>query len=260
MAWDPGQYLKFDDERFRPGRDLIARIPLTAPKQIVDLGCGTGDLTSELAARWPAAHIVGLDSSTDMLATAKSRHASLDWVLGDIGAWSADLSAAGAADLIFTNAALHWLPDHRQLFVRLVARLAPGGVLAVQMPRNFDQPSHRLMAAVAADGPWAERLAGAIRPWPVLDPAAYRLLLTPLSAAVDIWETIYWHVLDGDNPVLEWVRATGLRPYLEALSEAERPAFEADYGARLAAAYPKQPDGKTLLPFRRLFLIIVRAE
>jgi len=256
MAWDPGQYLKFDDERIRPGRDLIGRIPSTAPRRIIDLGCGTGDLTAELAARWPDAQVSGLDSSPDMLATAQSRHPSVDWISSDIAAWSPDMTF----DLIFSNAALHWLSDHRDLFPRLVASLAPGGVLAVQMPRNFDQPSHRLMNTVAEDGPWADRMADAIQPWPMLEPATYRLLLTPLSAAVDIWETIYWHVLDGDDPVLEWVRSTGLRPYLAALTDTERPAFEAAYAARLREAYPKQPDGKTLLPFRRLFLVAVRAE
>jgi trans-aconitate 2-methyltransferase len=164
---------------------------------------------------------------------------------------------AAGYDLLYSNAALHWLPDHAALLPRLLAALPPGGVLAAQMPRNFDAPSHALLRAVADEGPWAPRLAGALRA-PVAAPDWYYDLLAPQTASLDIWESEYLHVLDGDDPVLDWTRATALRPVIAALDPAEQAAFEADYARRLRAAYPRRPDGRTLFPFRRLFLVATR--
>lgn len=252
MSWSPSHYCKFAGPRLRPGLDLIAQIPETAPRRIVDLGCGTGDLTALLAGRWPEAAVTGLDSSPEMLARAAAAHPAPTWVEGDIALWA----PAEAHDLIFSNAALHWLDDHAALFPRLLGFLAPGGVLAVQMPRNFESPSHALLRAVAAEPRRAGRLA--LRAEPVREPAVYYNLLAGRAESLEIWETEYLHVLEGETPVLDWVRGTALLPVLEALTGAELEAFLAEYQARLAAAYPRRPDGRTLFPFRRLFIVARR--
>lgn len=253
--WDPTQYLKFSDHRLRPALDLLARIPHEAPRRIHDLGCGPGTITRLLAERWPGAVVTGVDSSPEMLAKARREVPGLAFDLADIAGWS----PPQPADLLFSNATLHWLDDHASLLPRLFSLLAAGGVLAIQMPSNRESPSHLLIDEAARAGPWRDKLAG-LRPTyrSVETPESYYRILAPLAAALDIWETSYLHALEGDNPVVEWTKGTALRPYLEALAEPERGAFLAAYAARVAAAYPKQPDGRTLLPFRRLFIVAAR--
>jgi trans-aconitate 2-methyltransferase len=237
----------------RPALDLLQRIPAElTPRRAIDLGCGTGEITLALKARWPDAEVLGLDSSAAMLDKARALGGAVDWVQADIADWS----PAQAFDLIFSNAALQWLDGHEALFPRLLAALAPGGVLAVQMPRNFAAPSHRLMRETASEGPWRDRLSKVLRTEPVLPPERYYDLLAPIASELDLWETEYLHLLEGETPVLDWVKGTGLRPLLDALADPqERAAFMAQYQERLAEAYPRRPDGKTLFPFRRLFLV-----
>jgi trans-aconitate 2-methyltransferase len=251
-SWDPNQYLKFTDHRLRPALDLLSQIPLADPRSVYDLGCGPGNITRLLAERWPNARVVGVDSSADMLAKARMEAASVVFEQADIARWS----PPAPADLLFTNATLHWLDDHAALLPRLAAQLAPAGVLAIQMPDNRASPSHLLMDEAAAAGPWHAKLAR-LRPvyGSMQSPDAYYRMLAPVAAQVDIWETTYLHVLEGDNPVVEWTKGTALRPYLDALDEPERAAFLAAYAARIATAYPKQPDGRTLLPFKRIFIV-----
>jgi trans-aconitate 2-methyltransferase len=252
MSWDPQQYARFAGQRLRPALDLIARIPLASPRKVVDLGCGTGNVTRILRSRWPGAEITGVDGSPQMLAEAmRAGEADIAWQQADLAAWN----PAAKHDLVFSNAALHWLDDHAALFAKLGRAIAAGGVLAVQMPRNFAAPSHTLMHDLAASPPWRDALAGLLRPLPVLAPEAYYRLLAPHARTLDIWETEYLQILEGENPVAEWTKGTWLAPLLAALSPDARAAFEAEYRLRVAAAYPRQPDGKTLFPFRRLFIV-----
>jgi trans-aconitate 2-methyltransferase len=251
--WDPAQYLKFSGPRLQPALDLLARIPSEAPKIVYDLGCGTGSLTRMLAERWPAARIVGIDGSAAMLDQARrgANGRNLSWVEADIRRWRAD----ALADVIYSNAALHWLDDHTTVFPHILTQLAPGGVLAVQMPHNFAAPSHTCLAATIESGPWRERLSPMLRHAPVAAPADYHALIAPCVRRLDIWETEYLHVLEGDNPVVEWIKGSALRPFLDTLGGEERERFLADYGARIRAAYPPQGSGATLFPFRRLFIL-----
>jgi len=258
MAWDPAQYLKFGDERLRPGFDLLARVGELPPGALYDLGCGTGVHARAIAARWPDRVVTGVDRSPEMLARAAAEPGAILWHEADIATWSAPEKAA----LIFSNATLQWLRDHERLFPHLMRQLVPGGVLAVQMPRNFGQASHRLMRETAADGPWRAPLApilggeAILRDEPVAPPEVYYDRLSSLaSGGVDIWETDYLHILAGADPVFEWVRGTALRPVLDALDDAQRKAFSAAYAAKLRDAYPGRADGKTLFPFRRLFMV-----
>jgi trans-aconitate 2-methyltransferase len=250
-VWDPGQYLKYGDERLRPGFDLLARVSELPPGDLWDLGCGTGAHLRVIAARWPGRRAVGFDSSAEMLAKGAAEAPSLEWCEGRVETWRPETPPA----LVFSNAMLHWVDDHATVFPRLFAALAPGGVLAVQMPRSYEQPSHVLMREVAGSGAWAARLAPLLRPEPAGPPTLYYDLLAPLARELDIWETEYQHVLRGAAPVLEWVRGTALRPLLEALEPGERPDFESAYAARLERAYPRRPDGTTLFPFRRIFIV-----
>jgi len=251
-SWDPNQYLKFADHRLRPALDLMAQIALEAPRRIYDLGCGPGTITRLLAERWPGAAVTGIDSSADMLAKARREAPGVLFELADIAHWS----PPAPADLLFTNATLHWLDDHAALLPRLAALLAPGGVLAIQMPDNRQSPSHLLMDEAAAAGPWHATLAHVRSAYGSMQSAdAYYRILAPVTRQLDIWETTYLHVLEGDNPVVEWTKGTALRPYLDALAEPERAAFLAAYASHIAAAYPRQPDGRTLLPFKRIFIV-----
>ena len=256
MSWDPAIYSAFAQPRLRPALDLLTRIDMAAPARVVDLGCGTGNVTRLLAARWPQAQVTGVDSSPEMLKAARDGGGGVTYVQGDMGEWAADQPL----DVLFSNAALHWLGGHGGLFPRLLAMVTPGGVLAVQMPHNHYAASHRLMAEAAEAGPWRHVLAPLAARFPVFEPSFYYDLLAPLAAAVDIWETEYLHVLEGEDPVVAWTMGTALRPVLAALegNSAWTEGFLAEYRRRIAAAYVPRADGKTLLPFRRLFLVVRR--
>jgi len=253
MSWNPQQYSRFAGQRLRPALDLIARIPLEHPQTVVDLGCGTGNVTRLLRSRWPGARITGVDGSAQMLAEARKEPADIGWEQSELGAWHPQ----GKYDLVFSNAALHWLDDHPGLFARLAGYTAPDGVLAVQMPRNFGAPSHTLMYQLASSPPWRDALAHVLRTMPVLERAAYYRLLAPRTRSLDIWETEYLQILEGENPVAEWTKGTWLAPLLAALAADARAAFEAAYRELVAKAYPRQADGNTLFPFRRLFIVAV---
>jgi len=251
VAWDPAQYLKFADHRLRPAIDLLNRIDLDRPAEIYDLGAGAGNVTRLLKARWPQARVTGVDDSPTMLAKAAATAPEIAWEQADLAGWA----PPRPADLIYSNAALHWLTGHERVFPALLGGLASGGVLAVQLPRNFEAPSHTLIAETALAGPWRARLEPLLRRSPVADPAFYYGVLAPKAAALDIWETEYLQVLEGRDPIKEWTKGTWLKPLLDALEEPERSRFEALYAERVARAYPVQADGRTLFPFRRLFII-----
>lgn len=258
-TWDPEQYLTFGGHRLRPALELLLRIPLAEPARVVDLGCGAGNVTTHLRARWPRAEILGIDNSPQMLEEAAASfirvaEPGVTWLEADLTTWKPD----SPPDVLYANASLHWVEDQRGLFSRLMGWLAPGGVLAVQMPRNFGQPSHTLMNDAAASGPWAERLARVEQRVPVEDPEFYHDLLAPLSTQVDVWETRYLQVLTGENPVAEFTKGSWLKPKLDALEEPWKSEFEAEYRRLVLAAYPPRKDGATLFPFTRLFMIAVK--
>jgi trans-aconitate 2-methyltransferase len=253
VSWNPDQYLMFAAPRLRPAVDLLAAVPAAEPRIVYDLGCGAGNVTRLLAQRWPQAELTGVDDSAAMLAKAAEVLPGARWLQQGLAGWQ----APAPADVIYSNAALHWLDDHARLFPRLLGQLAPGGVLAVQMPRNFGAPSHTLIADTVRAGPWHAHLEPLLAPSPVADPAFYYDLLSPRVARLDIWETEYLQVLDGPDPVKEWTKGTWLKQFLDALDEPQRAAFEADYARRLREPYPMRADGKTLFPFRRLFIVAV---
>jgi trans-aconitate 2-methyltransferase len=251
-SWDPAQYERYKAYRDRPALDLMVQIPSDlAPREIWDLGCGTGEHAALLKRRHPKARLHGLDSSPDMLARGRERPEDIDWVEQGVQDWA----PATPPDLVFSNAALHWLPDHDRLFPRLVASLAPGGVLACQMPVSWVAPWHVLMRETAADGPWAQALAKVEGVRPLGSPEDYYGWLAPLCDRVDVWSTTYLHALTGEDPIVDWMLGSGLRPYVEALnSDADRSLFLDAYRRRLTPVFPRRSDGTTLLPFPRLFL------
>ena len=251
MAWDPAQYLKFADQRLRPAIDLLNRIDVDDPADIVDLGAGAGNVTRMLKERWPGARVTGVDDSQEMLDKAAAVAPEITWARADLASWR----PPRPADIIYSNAALHWLDGHERLFPALLSSVAPGGVLAVQLPRNFSAVSHTSISEAARSGPWRAKLEPLLRPAPVAEPAFYYGLLAPRAATLDMWETEYLQVMEGDNPVKEWTKGTWLRPLLAALEEPERSRFEAHYAELVARAYPRRPDGRTLFPFRRLFIV-----
>lgn len=253
--WSAATYLRFEDERTRPSADLLARVGVETPKRVVDLGCGPGNSTELLAKRFSDAEVVGLDSSPDMLAAARKRLPEVKFVEGDVTTWT----PKQPVDLLFANAVLQWLPDHETLFPRLLKLVASNGALAVQMPDNLDEPSHATMREVARDGEWAERLAkAAASRTRILSAETYYDLLAPHASAVDIWRTTYVHPLDGAGAIAGWLKATGLRPFLDPLSEDERETFLERYAERVGAFYPERAGGKVLLRFPRLFMVAKR--
>jgi trans-aconitate 2-methyltransferase len=251
MTWSPTQYTKFEAERNRPILDLLAQIPNLAVRTAADLGCGPGNSTELLQRRFPDAAIIGIDSSADMIAAARTRLPQATFAVADIAGWT----EPGPFDVILANASLQWVPDHAAVFPRLVAKLAPGGVLAVQMPDNLEEPAHRLMRDIAADGPWAGKLAAAAGARAERQEADWYVRHLRTAGA----RTTYYHPLAGGAAaVVEWFKATGLRPFLGPLDAAEREGFLERYQAAIAAAYPSLPDGTVLLPFPRLFIIATR--
>jgi trans-aconitate 2-methyltransferase len=253
--WSAEQYLKFEDERTRPARDLLAQIPLTAPGKVVDLGCGPGNSTELLVRRWPDASVVGIDTSADMLRQARERLPGRKFVEANIAHWA----PSAGTDVIFANAVFQWVPDHIRHLGRLIGGLAQGGALAVQMPDNLDEPTHIMMREVAFQEPWRAQLAKAAELRDVLPKAGvYYDALRPLCSRLEIWHTVYNHALDDAGQIVEWVKGTGLRPFVEPLDLPARKAYLAAYTARIAAAYPPQADGKVLLRFPRLFIVAVK--
>ena len=254
-SWNPDQYLRFSDERTRPCRELAAAVSLSAPRRITDLGCGPGNSTAALIARWPDATVVGLDSSEAMIATARKAAPHLTFAVGDIAGWR----AIEEQDIVFSNAALQWVPDHEALYPHLFAQVARGGALAVQVPFNPDAEAHRAMRDVAAMARFRDRFVAPVRTWHVHPREFYYDILAPTASRVDLWATEYMHVVQDAAAIVEWYRGTGLRPYLDRLDDAaERDAFLREYLARVEQAYAPRPDGRILFPFRRLFLVAYR--
>lgn len=258
--WDPSQYAKFGDHRLRPALELLSRIPAEEPRLVYDLGCGPGNVTRIIAERWPNARVVGVDNSPQMLAKAAAEPSRVEWVEADVHQWEPEQ----APDIIYSNATLQWVDGHETLFPRLFGHLGPGGCFAAQMPLSRDAVSHRLMVEVLRDGGAGggplgpPALVGTMsRKW-VLDADQYYDLLCTQSSTVDIWHTEYLQILKGEDPVLEWVKATGLRPVVNGLDQPKRERYLEQYGERLRAAYPQRADHHTLYPFRRLFIVAQR--
>jgi trans-aconitate 2-methyltransferase len=254
-VWSATQYLKFEDERSRPAAELLARVPLAEPRRIVDIGCGPANSTELLLARYPGAEVVGLDSSPEMLAAARKRLPRMTFVEADATLWTPD----APVELLYSNATFQWVRGHRDVAKRLLATLPAGGVLALQMPDNLSEPTHRLMHEVALKGPWRQKFAAPIEREEIPQATVYYDLLKPLAAKVDIWTTIYNHPLADAAAILEWVRGTGLRPYLARLTPDEERAYLADYLTRLRDAYAPLIDGRVLLRFPRLFIVAVKS-
>jgi trans-aconitate 2-methyltransferase len=256
MSWSPEQYMIFENERTRPVRDLLNAVAPLDAHSVVDLGCGPGNSTEVLAARFPDSTVTGLDSSHDMIAEARNRLPQWRFDVATIETWD----DPGPFDVILANAVLQWVPNHEILLPYLISKLAPGGNLAVQMPDNLDEPAHRLMRDVAAQGPWAAKLASAAASRTAVRNAGwYYRLLKPHCSRVDVWRTVYHHPLAGGaDGIVEWFKGSGLLPFLSPLAEDEQSAYLDRYRASVARAYPAQPDGTVLLPFPRLFVVATR--
>lgn len=254
-TWDATLYLRFEKERLQPAIDLAARVALDSPQRIVDLGCGPGTSTAVLARRWPGAALTGVDTSQAMLATARNDFPQWEWIAADIGTWEAHQPF----NLVFSNAALQWVPDHRRQFARLFDQVAPGGAFAAQVPDNRDAPAHALMRELASSEAWRGFFGSPPRTWHSHTSEFYYDVLSPRASDVDIWTTEYLHVLDSLDGVVEWYRGTGLRPWLDALPDEDaRRRFLADYRRLLAPHFAPRADGRVLFPFPRLFIVAYR--
>ncbi|MBV8914082.1 MAG: trans-aconitate 2-methyltransferase [Acetobacteraceae bacterium] len=254
MSWSPQQYTRFEDDRTRPVRDLLAAVPDGGPARAIDLGCGPGNSTEVLLQRFPAAQVSGLDNSPEMIEAARERLPGVSFALGDILAWD----DPGPFGVILSNAVLQWVPGHDRLLPRLVDRLGEGGSVAVQMPDNMAEPAQTLMREIAASGPWASKIGGEQRT-SLGTPGWYYEVLRPLCRRVDIWRTTYFHVLPGGvDAIVEWFKGSGLRPFLAPLDPEERAEYLRRYRDGIASAYPVLPDGAALLPFPRLFAVATR--
>jgi trans-aconitate 2-methyltransferase len=253
--WNPALYMKFEDERARAARDLLAQIPILTAKLIYDLGCGPGNSTELLLRRFPQAKVIGVDTSDAMLAQARLRVPQASFVKQDIATWR----PSQPPDVIFANAALHFLPNHDDLFPRLLASVADGGYFAAQMPNNLREASRTLMRMVAADGPWSQRLLPITKTRPFIASLQdYYAWLQPLSKQINLWMTSYVHPLDGPEGIVDWFAGSGLRPFLDPLDEAERADFLSRYCRQLTDSYPRQRDGKILLLYPRLSIVALR--
>lgn len=253
--WSAAQYLKFEDERTRPSRDLLAQVPLDDPRRVVDLGCGPGNSTQLLVERYPAAEVIGVDSSPDMLRQARERLPRNRFIEADLSTWTPE----PGTDLLFGNAVFHWVPDHPNVLRRLLEALGPGGVLAVQMPDNANQPAVAVVEKIVSCGPWAAAMAQIKRRRKqLLPPEEYYDLFRPLCRRIDIWHIHYNHLMENHAGVVEWFKGSGLRPWLAPLDAPMREAFLAKYTDEISHAYPPRCDGKVMLKFPRLFIVAVR--
>ena len=259
-TWDPDRYLAYADERGRPFVDLLARVPAETPRLVVDLGCGPGNLTALLADRWPGADVTGIDSSSEMIAAAREV-AGVTWEVADLRDWARPdpLALRAPVDVLVSNATLQWLPDHLELLPGLVDRLAPGGWFAFQVPGNFGEPSHTIRADLAEQAVYAEHVRDVAVP-ASHEPADYLRVLLAFGCEADVWETTYFHVLVGDDPVFDWVSGTGARPTLQALPDQLRDDFEEEFRTLLHEAYPSDSDGRVVMRFRRIFAVARKPE
>jgi trans-aconitate 2-methyltransferase len=258
MNWDPKQYLKYADERFRPAYDLIAQIPLQSPKIIYDLGCGTGHLTLALSNFWPDAQIIGIDSSNEMLEKAKTLNANISWENQSIENWTPQ---NGKADIIFSNSVLHWLDNHEKVFIKLIDSLNPGGILAIQMPNNFKEPTHTTaFEIIKSNKDWKSRFLSFLNHEPVHDFSFYYKLFSNGTNFINAWESTYFHLLSGTSPVVEWVKGSFLKPLLDQMPSEDKVKFLKIYTDKIAIHYPSQPNNTTILPFKRLFLVVTKKK
>lgn len=254
LDWNPALYRRYEDERTRPAQELLARVPLTRSARVVDLGCGPGNSTELLVNRFPGAQVTGTDNSEAMLVSARERLPRAAFEFSDIATWAPQTNQA--PDLIYANASLQWVPDHETLIPRLFDALAPGGVLAIQMPDNRHEPTHQLMRALAAEAPWAASIGDADKlRTKLLALGEYYDLLAPRAANVDVWHTIYQHRMADAAAIVEWVRGTGLKPFVDRLAPDLQASYLAEYERRVNAAYPVRTDGKRLLAFPRMFIV-----
>ncbi|MFZ0211834.1 MAG: methyltransferase domain-containing protein [Candidatus Acidiferrales bacterium] len=259
--WNPEQYLKFADERTQPCRDLAMRISLPHPRRVIDLGCGPGNSTQVLVERWPDAEITALDGSAEMIQQAIEAHPHGRWIVGDIEKWAAEpLEQDQTYDVVFSNAAIQWLPEHGNLLPRLLSHVAPGGALAFQIPSSLDRPAYRLLREMAASIGWRKWFpTGRVRTWHAQDWEFYYDLLAPLTTRVNVWQTEYFHVMPNAETIVEWYKATGMRPYLQPIEdETDQQRFIAEYVEKIRAAYPPRSSGQVLFSFLRIFLIAYR--
>ncbi len=254
-TWNVNLYLQFGNERTQPAIDLVSRINVDSPKRIIDLGCGPGNSTGILRQRWPEAHVTGLDSSAEMISVARKTYPDQEWILADANTWQ----SAVPYDIVFSNAALQWLPDHDRLLPRLLAQVAPGGALAFQIPSRIYSLSHQLILDVAAEPAWARRMDNARHGFTMERPPFYYDVLAGTALRLDIWETEYYHVMENHQAIIDWISGAAARPFLDALeTEAERERFIRMLRGRIVQAYPSQQNGKVLFPFRRLFAVAYR--
>jgi trans-aconitate 2-methyltransferase len=254
-SWDPGEYLRFSDERTRPSVDLVTRIAVERPATVIDLGCGPGSSTRVLRRRWPEARIIGLDSSPQMITAARAEEPNEAWILSGIEDWV----PVTPLDVVFSNATLQWLPDHGRLIQRLFRSVSAGGALAFQIPSAKFAAVRILIHEIALEGPWAPRMSGPLGGLTMESPSLYYDCLAPQARSLDMWETEYFHVMDSAGAIVDWIASTGLRPFLEALeSEDERQRFVILLRERVCDAYQQQKDGRVLFPFRRTFVIAYR--
>ena len=252
--WSPTQYLHFGSQRLRPAIDLLRSIPADKPQVVYDLGCGPGSATVHLKARWPNAKVVGIDGSPDMLERAQQEHSEIKWQAADLTTWI----PSETPDVLYSNAALHWLDNHASLFPRLINMLPQGGMLAVQMPQNFGEKTHTTIFETIRPHDWKDRLLTLLRETPTQPPSFYFNLVKPMVQNLDIWETQYYFVMEGENPIVEFTKGSFLRPILNILNAKEAEAFLREYAERVGPHYPRRSDGTTIMPFRRLFMVATK--
>lgn len=253
--WDGERYDRFSQERTQPAHDLARAIPLTAPKKIIDIGCGTGNSTAALRARFPQADIVGADYSEEMLATARSKYPDMTFIPFDA---TKDFSSLRREyDVVFSNACIQWVPDHPTLLRNMMNILVPGGVLAVQIPMNHQEPIHQIVASLVQGARWREKFHHP-RIFYQLSQEAYFDLLSGLARDFSLWQTTYFHRMPSHDSIMDWYKGTGLRPYLASLDAADAAAFEAEVFAQVQAAYPEQANGEIIFRFPRFFFIATK--
>ena len=253
--WKPELYLKFEKQRTQPAIDLVSRIDMTAPKRIIDIGCGPGNSTKALKKRWPNAQITGIDNSPNMIAQANKTDGDIHWVCADA---SGDLSSLGRFDVVFSNAAIQWMPHHEKLLPNLFSLLESEGVLAVQVPNTTQMPVHMTLQSLVHSERWVAKLSGEDTHSTFFAPYYYDIL-SKMSSDIDLWETHYYHVMENHQSIVQWYSSTGLRPYLNRLDSAsDQTNFLVEFEDALKAAYPKQKDGSVLFPFTRIFFIAIK--